>query len=81
MMKRENLMQVRGTSSSPSATETGWGFVVCMQSSKIANRARWTRSLRVSLGGVGEAVLVEAEVDRRHALCSMRSVPIWNDFG
>ena len=24
-----------------------------MQSSKIANRARWTRSLRVSLGGVG----------------------------
>ena len=42
---------------------------------------RGTRSLRVSLGGVGGAVLVEAEVDRWHALCSMRSVPIWNDFG
>ena len=53
---------------------------VC-QSSKIANRARWTRSLRVSLGGVGGAVLVEAEVDRWHALCSMRPAPRWNDFG
>ena len=38
-------------------------FGVCMQSSKIANRARWTRSLRVSLGGIKGALLVEAEVD------------------
>ena len=36
---------------------------VCMQSCKIAHRARLTRSLRVSLGGVRGAVLVEAEVD------------------
>ena len=50
---------------------------VCVQSSKIANRARWTRSLRVSFGGV--ALLVEAEVDRWHALCSMRSVPVRSD--
>ena len=55
-------------------------FGVCMQCSKIANRARWTRSLRVSVCGVGGAVLVEAEVDRWHALCSMRSVLFWNDF-
>ena len=51
-----------------------------MQSGKIANRARWTRSLGVSVGGVRGAVLVDAEADRWHALCSMRSVPIWNDF-
>ena len=29
---------------------------------------------------LGEAVLVEAEVDRWHALCSIRSVPVRNDF-
>ena len=37
---------------------------VCMQSSKNANRGRWMCSLAVPLGGVGGAVLVEAEVDR-----------------
>ena len=25
-------------------------------------------------------MLLEAEVDRWHALCSMRSVSVWNDF-
>ena len=33
------------------------------------------------LGGIRGAVLVEAEVDRWHALCSMRSVSVRNDFG
>ena len=33
------------------------------------------------LAGFGGAVLVEAEVDRWHALCSKRSVPVRNDFG
>ena len=28
-----------------------------------------------------EPVLVEAEVDRWHALCLVRSVPVRNDFG
>ena len=71
--------QARRVGGTAGAGQTSSG--VCMQSSKIANRVRWTRSLRESLGGVVGAVLGEAEVDRWHALCAMRSVPIWNDFG
>ena len=44
------------------------------------NRARWDAFSLSVLGGVGGAVLVEAEVDRWHALCSMRSVPVRNEF-
>ena len=71
--------QARRVGRTAGAGQTSSG--VCMQSSKIANRARWTRSLRVSIGGVGGAVLVVAEVDRWHALCSMRPVSSWNEFG
>ena len=53
--------QARRAGGTAGAGQTSSG--VCMHSGKIPNRARWTRSLRVSLGGVRGAVLVEAEVD------------------
>ena len=56
---------------------------VCLQSGRIAGRARWTRSLRTSLGGdvVKRTVPEQVVGDRWHAQGPMRSMSVRNDFG
>ena len=56
---------------------------VCVQSGRVAGRARWTRFLRASLGGddVERAVPEKVVGDGWHAQGPMRSMSVRNDFG
>ena len=64
--------KARQTGRTAGTWQASLGLGVCLQSGRIAGRARWTRSLRTSLGG---DVVEQAALDKKLlAIDGMRKV-------